>query len=129
VKLNQKRPTPLQKRAQEVGFHRAALEAGATITDGPLPCDFREGWAHQITFKTHSMIAHYWTKHPDPELEAEMVAKHGERGRGAAIATSACGLERLTTKSVPLMGPGNLPFCARCEGKLMRGMRPGGAAK
>jgi hypothetical protein len=103
-------------------FLDRARRAGAIVTDGPVGPDFTKGWGHQITFRSRGMIAHYWTKEHDPQLEAEVVAEFGERGRGAAIVVSACGLRKLTTSHVPLMGPGNLPFCARCENRLMKQM-------
>lgn len=110
------------KRAHEVGFHRAALEHGATITDRPIP-NFSEGWAHQPNFKRGRLVAHYWTKHYDARIEAQMVAEFGEQARGIAELSSACGLSRHTTSRVPVLGPGNLPYCARCENALMRKMR------
>lgn len=105
----------LIERAKQAGFRRAALEAGALISDGPVDA----GWAtHPFGRGTK---AHFWTAHPDNGLEAEALKECGERARGIRRVTSACGLEKIAVKAVPLLGAGNLPFCARCEAKLMKG--------
>lgn len=99
----------LIERAKQVGFHRAALEHGATITDGPVPPDFERGWGHP-PFSKGKMIAHYWQADRSYDL-----------GEGVFGIRSACGVLTVSTPQVPLMRPGNLPFCARCEAKLMKG--------
>lgn len=106
--------TSLTERAKEVGFVRAALEHGATITDGPVPRDFTAVWGKH-PFKGKS-VAHYWT--------AERPAWMAEVSPDMIYAiSSACGLSTIGTKQVPLLGAGNLPFCVRCENKLMGRVR------
>lgn len=110
--------TDIAKRAQEVGFHRAALEAGALITDGPLPDDFVSAWG-KAPFTGGRSVAHHWTAER-PEWRAPEVL-YG--------ATSACGLTTIGTAQVPLFSAGNYPYCARCEAVLMKQMRSRIAAK
>jgi hypothetical protein len=104
----------LQKRAQEIGFHRAALEAGATITDGPLR-DFQGGWGHPPLMRSRRMIAHHWQVLP-PLPEAD--------GKYTGV-RSACGVFHVFSEQVPMLAPGNLPFCVRCENKLMKAQQSG----
>jgi hypothetical protein len=100
----------LTKRAQEVGFNRAALEAGATITDGPLR-EFKGGWACAPLLGKR-VLAHYWEVQATRTDSVEFTP-----------ARSACGLDHGFTARVPFMAPGNAPFCARCENKLMGKVR------
>lgn len=100
----------VMKRAQEVGFHRAALEAGATITDGPIR-GFTGGWG-SACFLGRKVIAHHWA----------VLAKSPEVPEYTPV-RSACGLEHGFTHKVPMMAPGNAPFCVRCENKLMGKVR------
>lgn len=90
-------------------FLDAARREGATVSGGSAPPDFRQGWAHRITFKSRGMIAHYFTREPYTYDAPDVFS-----------AVSACGLVGFHSKRVPLVLPGNMPFCARCENKLMR---------
>lgn len=96
---------------------------GATITDGPVGPDFTQGWSHVISFKSRAMTAHYFTVKRPSTPEDEIVAESGEAARGLRFLTSACGLQRFATNRVPLLTAGNLPYCARCEAKLMERMK------
>jgi hypothetical protein len=98
----------LIERAKQVGFHRAALEAGAMISDGPVPEDFAAAWG--TAGLSIARVAHYWTAER-PEWRNPDVL-YGLR--------SACGLQSIGTRRVPLRAAGNFPYCARCEKALMR---------
>lgn len=96
------------ERAKQVGFRRAALEAGATISDGPVPTPFERGWGKAAFVGSGRGVAHYWTADRSHDLPDEA---YGLR--------SACGVLTVATERVPLFGPGNYPYCVRCENKLM----------
>jgi hypothetical protein len=99
------------ERAKQVGFHRAALEAGATISDGAVTTDFTAAWG-LAGLKRHK-VAHYWASDRPQwmrEVSPDMLY----------ALTSACGLRSIGTKQVPLFAAGNYPYCARCEAKMMK---------
>lgn len=83
---------------------------GALVTGGKVGDDFLTGWGHPPFMR--GMKAHHWTA----DLSSDL-------GDGAYGLRSACGLLTVATKQVPLMQPGNLPFCTRCEGKLMKAVK------
>lgn len=104
----------LAERANQVGFIRAALERGATISDGAVPQDFTAAWG--LAGLGRHKVAHYWTAdRPEWMHEVSPDMLYG--------LTSACGLRSLGTRQVPLFSAGNWPFCARCEAKLMKAMK------
>jgi hypothetical protein len=82
-----------------------------------VPRDFTAAWGTAGLKKI--TVAHYWTaSRPEWMHEVSPDMLYG--------LTSACGLRSVGTKQVPLFGAGNLPFCARCENKLMREQREKG---
>ena len=91
-------------------FLKAAIRDGALVSGGPVPADFERGWGHPPFM--NGMKAHHW--------EAD---RRFDLGEGAYGLRSACGRSTVATRQVPLMQPGNLPFCQRCENALMRAMR------
>lgn len=93
------------KRANEVGFMKAAAEAGALVSGGPVRDGFTEGWS-KAAF-TRGGKAHYFYRGMD-------------LGDGAYGYTAACGVTTVSTSRVPLFQPGNWPMCARCDVKILR---------
>jgi hypothetical protein len=89
-------------------FLRNAMQAGALVSGRPVPPDFERGWGRP-PFLRGKMIAHHWTADRDVDL-----------GPGIYGLRSACGLLTVATPQVPLCGEGNLPFCVRCENRLMK---------
>lgn len=87
----------------------ARRQPGALVSGPKVADDFTEGWGHPPFMR--GMKAHYW-RVDLPDL-----------GDGAYGLRSACGVLTVATKHVPLMQPGNLPFCTRCEGKLMKAVK------
>lgn len=79
---------------------------GGLVSAGPV----QDGWAHP-PLSRGKMIAHHWAKTTEPN--------HA----GAYGLRSACGLFTVATPRVPLLGAGNLPFCVRCENRLMAARR------
>lgn len=92
-------------------FLAHALRTGALVSGGPVPADFLSGWGHQPFMR--GMKAHHWTAN-----------QSGELGDGAYGLRSACGVQTVATKRVPLLEAGNLPFCTRCENRLMKADKP-----
>lgn len=90
---------------------RNAIKAGATVAGGAVPHDFQQGWAHRITFKSPGMTAHYFTR--------ERGFTYDEPGV-VFSALSECGLVGWHSQRVPLMLPGTMPYCQRCEAKLLK---------
>lgn len=89
------------------------IREGALVSGKPVPADFDKGWGRP-PFLGGRMIAHHWTADRTTDL-----------GDGAYGLKSACGVLTVATRQVPLCGPGNLPYCQRCENALMRAMRKG----
>lgn len=104
--------TGLAKRANEVGFIRAAIEAGATVAGDAVPASFERGWGKAAFVGNGRGVAHYWTADRSHDLSD-----------GAYGLRSACGVFTVATKRVPLFTPGNYPYCARCEASLMKAMK------
>lgn len=98
--------------AQRLGFPEAARRAGALVTDHPVDARIKPQWGRP-PFLNGKMIAHYWTAHDTP------IPGHPD----AYGIRSACGLTTVATKAVPLCGHGNLPFCERCDRKLLGKIR------
>jgi hypothetical protein len=93
-------------------FLHNARRNGALVSGEPVAPDFDAGWGHP-PFSKGKMIAHHWRADRSHNL-----------GEGVFGLRSACGVLTVSTPQVPLMGPGNLPFCARCEAKLTKSMQP-----
>jgi hypothetical protein len=91
---------------------RQKICEGALVSGKKVPEDFAVGWGTHPFMR--GMKAHHWTANRESEAED-----------GTYGLTSACGLWTVATRHVPLCGPGNLPFCARCENKLMKAMPKG----
>lgn len=85
---------------------------GGLVAGGRVPPDFDRGWGRPPLLGG-KLIAHHWVADRDVDL-----------GPGVFGVRSACGLLTVSTPRVPLCGPGNLPFCTRCENKLMKAMKP-----
>lgn len=84
---------------------------GGLVAGAKVPADFESGWGHHPFMR--GMKAHHWVADRQADL-----------GPGVYGLRSACGLLTVSTAHVPLCGPGNLPFCTRCENKLMKAMNP-----
>lgn len=89
-------------------FMDHALRSGALVSGGPVPTGAPTAWATQPFMRGRK--AHRWTHATD-------------LGSGSHGYRSACGLHAVSTPRVPLLAPGNLPFCTRCENALMRAMK------
>lgn len=73
-----------------------------------MPADFTAGWALH-PFKGRA--AHYWRQSP---------VKRDKENRPYQLVQSECGMRSVTTQQVGLVGPGNYPYCQRCDSKLLR---------
>lgn len=92
-------------------FRDMVRRSGGMVSDGPLPAEFTEAWGKAPM--QGGPVAHYFKADRSFDL-----------GGGAFGVVSACrGLTTVYTSRVPIFGPGNYPFCARCEAVLMRRMR------
>jgi hypothetical protein len=98
--------------AHRLGFPEAARRAGALVTDPPVDAKLKPQWGRP-PFLQGKMIAHFWTADDTP------IPGHPD----AYGMRSACGLTTVATRAVPLLGHGNLPFCERCDRKLLGKIR------
>lgn len=104
--------TTLLDDARRLGFQEAAARHGALVTDPPVDARIKPQWGRP-PFLGGKMIAHFWTADDTP------IPGHPD----AYGIRSACGLTTVATKAVPLCGHGNLPFCERCDKKLLGKIR------
>lgn len=86
-------------------FLDKARREGALVSGPPVPGDFKQGWGTHPFMR--GMKAHRWTA-------------GAKLADGTYGIRSACGRYMVVTTQVPLLQPGNLPFCALCENRLMR---------
>lgn len=101
-------PLDLSKVRNAEEFSDAVRRSGGVITDGPVPADFTEGWCvHPFVGKK----AHHWT--------ADRTVVLPEEPECYSV-LSACGLDTVVTRQVPLCAAGNFEFCSRCESRLMK---------
>lgn len=108
-------PLDLSKVRNGAEFREAVRRSGGLCSDGPVGDDFTAGWAkHPFVAVRSEGRAHYWEAGPWKTALNDDKTPY-------RLVDSACGIASHVTKSVPLLGPGNYEFCARCENKLMRG--------
>lgn len=86
-----------------------ARRHGALVSGGPVPADFVKGWGTHPFMR--GMKAHHWVADRSFEFKPNPSAYE---------VRSACGARKFVNDRVPLLQPGNLPFCATCENKLMK---------
>lgn len=91
-------------------FLESAAREGALVSGGPIPQNFMKGWAHP-PMSRGKMIAHHWRRGSAPPID------------GVVMFESACGLSTVSMPAIPLLQAGNLPYCQRCENKLMKQQR------
>ena len=91
-------------------FFIEAIRGGGFVTDGPLPAEWKEGWAVRPFCGDR---AHWWRR-DGPAIDAG--------GHEGCFVSSLCNLTAPETAAVPLLGVGSFEHCDRCDAVVLKTM-------